>query len=135
MHDTAGHEDVRVHDPGAVDEDGAVLDGDCEIGATKRLDGGVGQTAAVGDGAVDDVVLEDGGGLRRGDVAQSGGDVLEGVVGRREDGDVGRPVERGREVRGVDGPEQGGQVGVLCHGGEVAGDLEDGVCDRLARSV
>ena len=59
--DAVADEDVGHDDLGAVDEDGVAAERDLDVGAVEGLDGGVGEEGAVGDGAVDDVVFEDGG--------------------------------------------------------------------------
>jgi hypothetical protein len=54
-----GEQDIGGDDAGAVHEHFAVDDGYDDVAAAESGDGAVGQRAAVGDGAVDDVVLQD----------------------------------------------------------------------------
>ena len=56
VQNTIGQQDVGGDDAGTVHEDFAVNDGDGHVVATESGDGAVGQRAAVGDGAIDDVV-------------------------------------------------------------------------------
>ena len=108
MEDTVLEQDVCINDACPVDEDGAVGDGDGEVSAAEGGHGAVGEGAGVGYCAVNDVVLEDAGGLLDGEVAEGRGDVLEGGVVGGEDGEI-RGVVYGRgEVGGVQGAEEGG---------------------------
>ena len=59
VQDTVGDQDIGGDDTSAVDEDLAVNDGDGNVATAESGDGAVGQRAAVCDGAVDDVVLQD----------------------------------------------------------------------------
>ena len=112
MQDAVSEQDVCVHDAGAVDEDFAVGDRDGQVAAAEGWDGAVGESARVGDGAVDDVVLEDAGGLLDSEVAEGGADVLEGGVVGREDGEVWYRADGRGEVGSLDSAEESGQVGL-----------------------
>jgi hypothetical protein len=57
VQDAVGEQDVCGDDAGAVDEDFAVDDGDGDVVAAEGGDCAVGQRAAVGDGAVDHMIL------------------------------------------------------------------------------
>lgn len=127
MHDTAGDEDVWVDDAGGVDEDFAVDDGDVDVWAGHGGEGSALQEGGVGDGAVDDVVLEEGGGLGGGEVGEDGADILEGGVGGREDGDVLCHVEGHGEVGGLEGTGKGGQASGFGGGRDILGDGEGSV--------
>ena len=97
---------VGDDDAGAVDEDFAVDDGDGDVAAAESGDGAVGQRAAVGNGAVDDVVLQDGGSLLSSQVAEGRADILERSVVGGEDGQVRGGVDGFGEVCGVDCTEE-----------------------------
>lgn len=98
MSHAVGDENVGNDDLGRVDEDTFVVDGNlyrASLESGNRL--AVAQSAAVADGAIDDVVLQNGSELlggKSGDQVRNAG---EGTVLRGEDGDIlesGVSVER-----------------------------------------
>lgn len=129
MQDAIGEQDVCDDDAGAVHEDFAVDDGDGYVAATESRDSAVGQRAAVGDGAVDDVVLQDGSSLLGSEVAQGGADVLKRSVVGGEDGQVGGGVDGFGKVCGVDCTEESTQTGFLGDHADVRWDSEKAVDD------
>lgn len=129
MQDTVREEDVGCDDAGAVHEDFAVDDGDGHVAAAESGDGAVGQRAAVGDCAVDDVILQDRGSLLGSEVAQSRADVLEGSVVGCEDGQVGCGVDGFCQVGGVDCSEESTETGFLSSDTDIGRNSEDAVDD------
>lgn len=129
MQDTVCDEDVGGDDAGAVHEDLAVDDGDGHVAATEGGDSAVGQRAAVCNGSVDDVVLQDGSSLLSSEVAQSGADVLEGCIVGCEDGQVGCGVDGFGQVGGVDCTEEGAEASFLSSDTDVGRDGEQTVDD------
>ena len=152
MDDTVGDENVGNEDLGAVDEDGAVGEGDGDVISLQGFGGGaVHEHGAVKDGAFDDwsgdvsivawraecgqgcekltVVAENGGELIDAEVADGGTDVLEGHIVGHEDGEVGSGVD-GRDEFGL-GQSTGGGTEAGCDGGggDVLRNGEDGVDD------
>lgn len=100
---TVCDENIGNGDLGAVYEDATLLaNGDCEVGA---VEGGqssaVGNSRRVTNGAGNNVVGQDAGNVLSGEVAKSRANVLESLVGRSKDGDVGCGVNRLDEVGGV----------------------------------
>lgn len=129
MDNTVGDEDVREDDTGLVDVDGAVQHNDVHLSTLNSLDGGVLESGAVGDSAADDVVGEDAGEVRGGQVLEGGGDGREGAVVRGEDGDVLKPAEGVNEVGLGDGTGNSGKVGLDGGFGNALRDAEDRVDD------
>ena len=119
VQDTVGEQDVGGDDAGAVHEDFTVDDGDGDVVAAEGGNCAVGQRAAVGDGAVDDVVLQDRGGFFGGQVGEGGADVLEGGVVWCEDGQIGGGCDGFGEAGCVDGTEEGAETGFLSDGADV----------------
>lgn len=129
MEHAVGEQDVAVDDTGTVNEDLAVDDGHRNVTTAKRGHGAVGQRAAVGDSTVDDVILQDGRSILDGDVGKDGGDVLEGGVVGRKDGQVRCGVHSFGELSRIEGAKQCGQVGLLSDGTDIGRDGEQTVND------
>lgn len=127
VQDTVGEEDVGGDDAGAVHEDFTVDDGDGDVVAAEGRDGAVGQRAAVGDCAVDDVVLQDRGGFFGGEVGEGGADVLEGGVVGGEDGEVRGGGDSFGKAGCVDCTEEGAETGFLSDGADVRREGEEAV--------
>lgn len=119
MEDTVGEQDVGGDDAGAVYKDFTVDNGDGDVVAAESGDCAVGKRAAVGDGAVDDVVLQDRGGFFGGQVGEGGANVLEGGVVWCEDGQIGGGCDGFGEAGCVDGTEEGAETGFLSDGADV----------------
>ena len=92
-------------------------------------DGAVGQRAAVCDGAVDDVVLQDGGSLLSSEVAQGRANVLKRSVVGGEDGQVGGRVDGLGEVGGVNCTQERTQASFLSDHADVRGNGEEAIDD------
>ena len=127
VQDTVGEQDVGGDDAGAVHKDFTFDDGDGDVVAAEGRDGAVGQRAAVGDCAVDDVVLQDRGGFFGGEVGEGGADVLEGGVVGGEDGEVRGGGDSFGKAGCVDCTEEGAETGFLSDGADVRREGEEPV--------
>lgn len=108
---TVGDKDVRGDDLGRVDKNVAINETDVEGRAVKSSQGGVGQTAAVAENTINNVVLEDASeGLGR-DVASDAADGGKGRVAGGKHGDVLEPSQSTAKVGFGDGADEGSQVG------------------------
>ena len=128
VHNAIRNQDVGSHDLGAVDEDGAVHNGDGHVVALECLDrGAVRQVSAVGNGAIDDVVLEDARQLCHGQITDSRANGLESSIVGNEDGHVGQAVDGTDKVGVREGTGGGAQSSFYSGGGDVQWDGEHGV--------
>lgn len=119
VQDTVREQDVGSDDTSAVDEDFALNDGDGDVVATESGDRAVGQRAAVRDGAVDHVVLQDLGGFFSSEVGQSRRNVLESSVDGSKDGEVRRRVDSFSQVRCIDGTEERAKSSLLSNSADI----------------
>lgn len=129
MQDTVRDEDVSGDDAGAVYEDFAIDDGDGHVAAAESRDGTVGKRAAVCNGSVDNVVLQDGSSLLSSEVAQSRADVLERCIVGCEDGQVRCRVDGLGQVGGVDCTKEGAEASFLSSDTDVGRDGEQAIDD------
>lgn len=129
VHNTVSNEDVGDEDTSFVDVDAAIGDGDVNVVSADSLDGGVAQSAAVGDSASNNVVPKDAAENLGGQVACERGNLLESGVVRGEDGDVFEAEESLAQIGGLNGSDKGGQLGSDGSVDDVLGDVEDVVDD------
>lgn len=100
--DPVADEDVGVYHLRRIDEYVAIRHSDGDVAAAQRADGGISEGAAVRDGAIDDVVLENVSCRCCAQVRQRRGNVLEGCVARREDCNVFQATNCAGEITGED---------------------------------
>ena len=100
MQNTARDENIGVNDSSSVDKDCTILDRNVETAATKGLDRAITERAAVRDGAVDHVILENACQLAYAKAASCTANSLESGVGWRKDGNVRSGVKSGEKVGG-----------------------------------
>ena len=128
MNNAVGDEDIGKDDLGVVNIDVAVADGDLDALAVEGLDGSLLELAAVGNGAGDDVVLEDALEVLLADVVE-GAELGEGFVVGGEDSDALGLEEGVDELGRGGGAGESGKVGGGGGVDDVAGDGQDGVDD------